>query len=59
MKIFNLAIVGLGWWGKVIIDRLSNSSYINISYLVDPNPDEEAIKLAEAKNLQIFLTFRI
>ena len=57
MKIFNLAIVGIGWWGKVIVDRLSNSNHINISYLVDPNPDDEAIKLAETKNLHIFKDF--
>ena len=57
MKIFNLAIIGIGWWGKVIIDRLSNSNHINISYLVDPNPDDEAIKIAETKNLHIFKDF--
>ena len=57
MKIFNLAIIGIGWWGKVIIDRLSNSNHINISYLVDPNPDDEAIKLAETKNLHVFKDF--
>ena len=43
--------------GKVIIDRLSNSNHINISYLVDPNPDDEAIKIAETKNLHIFKDF--
>ena len=57
MKIFNLAIVGIGWWGKVIINRLSNSNQINISYLVDPNPDDEAIKLAQTKNLHIFNSY--
>ena len=46
MSDFKIAIAGLGWWGKVIIDRLSMSKTIDISYIIDPNPDEDAIKLA-------------
>ena len=33
MSDFKIAIAGLGWWGKVIIDRLSMSKTIDISYI--------------------------
>ena len=57
MSDFKIAIAGLGWWGKVIINRLSLSQYINLVYLIDPEPDDEAVNLAESKNLKIFNDF--
>ena len=57
MSDFKIAIAGLGWWGKVIIDRLSMSKVIDISYIIDPKPDEDAIKLAKSMNLNILNDF--
>ena len=57
MSDFKIAIAGLGWWGKVIINRLSKSKDIAISYLIDPQPDVDAIKLATSKNLNILNNF--
>ena len=57
MKNFKLAVAGLGWWGKVIIDRLSSSNDIDIVFLIDPNPDLKAIELAKSKNLKIIHDF--
>ena len=54
---FKLAIAGLGWWGKVIINRLSTSKNIKIVFLIDPKPDSEAIKLAANKKIPIFDNF--
>ena len=52
-----VSIAGLGWWGKVMINRLSSSSKVKIVNLIDPYPDEDAVKLAEDKNLKIFTEF--
>ena len=54
---FKLAIAGLGWWGKVIINRLSDSKNIKIVFLIDPKPDTEALKLAANKKIPIFSNF--
>ena len=51
---FKLGIAGLGWWGKVIIDRLSGSKKINIVMLIDPKPDNEIKTIAKNKNLLIY-----
>lgn len=52
-----VSIAGLGWWGKVMINRLSSSTKVKIVNLIDPYPDEDAVKLAENKNLKIFTEF--
>ena len=52
-----VSIAGLGWWGKVMINRLSSSSRVKIVNLIDPYPDEDAVKLADNKNLKIFTNF--
>ena len=54
---FKLAIAGLGWWGKVIINRLSTSKNIKIVFLIDPKPDSDAVKLAANKKIPIFDKF--
>jgi hypothetical protein len=35
-----------------MINRLSSSSKVKIVNLIDPYPDEDAVKLAEDKNLK-------
>ena len=54
---FKLAIAGLGWWGKVIINRLSTSKNIKIVFLIDPKPNSDAVKLAANKKIPIFDNF--
>ena len=36
------AVIGLGWWGKQIIECLSNSKKINITHGVDPYADQSS-----------------
>ena len=48
-----IAIAGLGWWGKVMVSRLSNSTKVDIVNLIDPVPDEEAVLLSQSKNLKL------
>ena len=50
---FKLIIAGLGWWGKVMIQRLSSSKKVNIVILIEPYPDKEALQLAKNFNLDI------
>ena len=50
---FKLIIAGLGWWGKVMIQRLSSSKKVKIVNLIEPYPDKEALQLAENFNLDI------
>jgi predicted dehydrogenase len=57
MSDFKIAIAGLGWWGKLMINRLSVSKDLDIAYLIDPQPDDDAIILAKSKNLNIFNDF--
>jgi len=50
-----ISIAGLGWWGKVMIERLSHSNKLEIVNLIDPFPDQEALKLAKTHNLELSL----
>ncbi|MGH8620385.1 MAG: Gfo/Idh/MocA family protein [Burkholderiales bacterium] len=34
----NVAVVGMGWWGKIIIPLLKTSSKINVAKVVEVNP---------------------
>ena len=34
---FNVAVAGMGWWGKIIVPQLKKSSKISISKVVEPN----------------------
>ncbi|MFT6497830.1 MAG: putative dehydrogenase, partial [Alphaproteobacteria bacterium] len=34
------AVIGLGWWGKVIVKNLYDSKKINITHGVDPFGDK-------------------
>ena len=40
-----------------MINRLSSSNKVKIVNLIDPYPDEDALKLAESKDLRIFDEF--
>ena len=50
---FKLIIAGLGWWGKVMIQRISSSKKVKIVNLIEPYPDKEALQLAKNFNLDI------
>ena len=50
---FKLIIAGLGWWGKVMIQRLSSSKKVKIVNLIEPYPDKEALQLAKNFNFDI------
>ena len=52
-----ISIAGLGWWGKVMIERLSRSNKLEIVNLIDPFPDQEALKLAKTNNFEIYKDF--
>ena len=52
-----ISIAGLGWWGKVMIERLSCSNKLEIVNVIDPFPDQEALKLAKTNNLEIYKDF--
>jgi predicted dehydrogenase len=34
----NVAVVGLGWWGKIIVGTLAESSKLRVARAVDPDP---------------------
>jgi predicted dehydrogenase len=34
---FNVAVAGMGWWGKIIVPQLKKSSRIRVSKVVEPN----------------------
>ena len=34
----NVAVVGMGWWGKIIVPLLKTSSKINVTKVVEVNP---------------------
>src|SRR5690554_3490758 len=38
-KLLNVAVVGMGWWGKIIVPLLRQSSKINVSTVVEVNAD--------------------
>ncbi len=36
---FNVAVVGMGWWGKIIVPLIKTSSKLSVSKVVEVNPD--------------------
>ena len=38
----NVAVVGMGWWGKIIVPLLKTSSKISVGKVVEVNPDSIA-----------------
>jgi predicted dehydrogenase len=38
----NVAVVGMGWWGKIIVPLLKTSSKITVGKVVEVNPDSIA-----------------
>lgn len=41
----NVAVIGLGWWGRIIVDLLAGSEKIRVIRVVDVNPQGEAFGL--------------
>ena len=35
---FNVAVVGMGWWGKIIVPLIKRSNKISVSKVVEINP---------------------
>lgn len=42
------AVVGLGWWGRRVIEELADSTAIQVTAAVDPSPDARAWALSRA-----------
>jgi predicted dehydrogenase len=36
--VFNVAVVGMGWWGKIIVPLIKRSSKLSVSKVVEVNP---------------------
>ena len=53
MTKFRIAVVGLGWWGKVMVDRLTKSHHVEITVLVDPFPDTTITNTADTLGINI------
>mgnify|MGYP001345441004 CR=1 FL=1 len=53
MTKFRIAVVGLGWWGKVMVDRLTKSHHVEITVLVDPFPDTSITNTADILGINI------
>ena len=51
----NVAVVGLGWWGKVIIETLKESGKLRVVKTVDLNP--EAGEWARSRDLAFTTDF--
>jgi predicted dehydrogenase len=45
----DVAVIGLGWWGKVIVKTLKESGKLKVAKVVDPNP--ATAEWAEAQGL--------
>jgi predicted dehydrogenase len=50
------AVIGLGWWGKQIIECLSNSEKINITHGVDPYA-EQSLDFFKKHNVDVSKNF--
>ncbi|MFC5496268.1 Gfo/Idh/MocA family protein [Caenimonas terrae] len=38
----NIAVIGLGWWGRIIVDNIRNSDKLRVVRVADVNPASEA-----------------
>src|SRR5690606_37192794 len=45
-ELMRAAVIGLGWWGRMIIRSLADSDRITVSHGVDPAPPPSAAELA-------------
>ncbi len=50
-RALNTAVVGLGWWGRQIVQSVSGSSLVRVTVGVDPDTDA-ALPFAEAHGLR-------
>ena len=50
----NCAVVGLGWWGRRVIEELADSEVIAVVTAVDPSADARA--WAAARGISVYAT---
>ena len=56
MSALGVAVVGFGWWGRVIVPLLEGNAKLKVVAVVDPNP--AAGELARAKGLEVSTDFQ-
>ena len=52
----NVAVVGMGWWGKIIVPLLKTSSKITVGKVVEVNPDSIA-DFAREQGVQVVTSY--
>ncbi|MDB5900590.1 MAG: gfo/Idh/MocA family oxidoreductase, partial [Ramlibacter sp.] len=38
----NIAVIGLGWWGRIIVDQVRSSDKLRVVRVADVNPASES-----------------
>src|SRR5260221_2675982 len=56
MSALGVAVVGFGWWGRVMVPRLQGNSKLKVVTVVDPDP--AAGDFARAKGLEVSTDFQ-
>jgi predicted dehydrogenase len=51
----NIAVIGLGWWGRIIVDVVRGSETLRVARVADVNPDAQAF--ARERDLPFSSTF--
>ena len=52
----NVAVVGMGWWGKIIVPLLKTSKKITVGKVVEVNPDSIA-DFAREQGVPAYIVF--
>ncbi len=47
----NVAVIGLGWWGRIIVDLLRDSGKLRVVRVADPSP--QAAEFAQSRGLAL------
>ena len=47
-----VAVVGYGWWGKIITKTLADSTWLQVAMVVEPDAAPRAVALADAAAAQ-------
>jgi predicted dehydrogenase len=53
----NVAVCGLGWWGKQIVNSLGKTDKVKVVAAFDPAPPADAVALAKEKGFKIEGTY--
>ena len=58
-NMFNVAVAGMGWWGKIIVPQLNKSNKIKALKVVEPNADKMPglAEFARANNAELVADF--